>query len=207
MVYSVAWNEASPAGASTNANTLDTELQNLKISIRERMDNILHASGDWGTDGEEPKLLDVLALAGTPEVAVVWHNANQTVVSGTPLDLAWNQELLDTGGFHDNSTNPERFTIVEAGYYRITTSLRVTAGAAAGQFTCSLLENGVSIRATSHPSINLDIFNIILTEIVLAAAADEYRINVSHATGVNMLVAGVTVTQSTFQIERINGTT
>lgn len=56
MAYAVAWNEAAPVGSSTSADTLDTELQNLKKSIRERMNDIL--GNVWETDANDPKAID-----------------------------------------------------------------------------------------------------------------------------------------------------
>lgn len=59
MAYSIAWNEAAPIGGSTSASTIDTELQNLKISVRERLED---AFPTWSTDGTDPKTLAILAL-------------------------------------------------------------------------------------------------------------------------------------------------
>ena len=56
MAYSIAWNEAAPVGASVSASTLDTELQNLKKSVRERMNDIL--GNVWETDADNPKAID-----------------------------------------------------------------------------------------------------------------------------------------------------
>lgn len=51
---SVPWDEASPSGATTPADTIDTELQNLKISIRERLEDLIP---DWSDDTVCPKVL------------------------------------------------------------------------------------------------------------------------------------------------------
>lgn len=55
MPYVVAWDEAAPSGATVDAATLDTEIQNFKIAVRERMDQLL--SNQWGVDGDDPKLI------------------------------------------------------------------------------------------------------------------------------------------------------
>jgi len=207
MVYSIAWNEASPAGASTNASTLDTELQNLKISLRERMNQLLDSSTAWETDANDPKLLDVLALAGTPEVAVVYDSTNpQVVTTGSTDIILWDTELLDTGGFHSTSTNTGRFTIVEAGYYRLIAHIQLVAGAAAGQLTTQIRKNGTNIRQNSTPSISGDLVVLVTSEIVLAAATDYYDVTLNHTTGVNVNIT-MSATTSFFSIERINGTT
>lgn len=206
MVYSIAWNEASPVGSATNANTIDTELQDLKKSIRERMNQLLDSSTLWETDAQDPKLLDVLALAGTPEVAVVTNAGSQTILTGVPLSAAWDIESLDTGTFHDNVTNNDRFTIVEAGYYRLTANLEIVSGANAGPIITAIQKNGVSIRIQTHDIPASDFTSIHIDTIVLAAAADFYTVNLSQTTGTSMtLTNGATI--SSFEIERINGTT
>ena len=67
MAYTVAWNEAAPIGASVTAATLDTELQNLKKSVRERMNQL--TSTAWETDGDDPKKLLSHAI-GEPRAKV-----------------------------------------------------------------------------------------------------------------------------------------
>jgi hypothetical protein len=55
MVYNIAWDETQPDGSEA-ASTLDTEFQEFKESIRERMNNILDSTTAWETDGDDPKL-------------------------------------------------------------------------------------------------------------------------------------------------------
>ena len=59
MVYTVPWTEGAPVGAATPADTIDTELQNLKISIRERLEDLID---DWTVDGTDPKVFNVAAV-------------------------------------------------------------------------------------------------------------------------------------------------
>lgn len=204
--YSVAWNEATPAGSSTNASTIDTELQNLKTSIRERMNNILHSSGDWGTDSEEPKLVDIAALAGTPVVAVLYHSASQNITTTSTVNILWDSETLDTGGLHDTGSNTEDFKIVTAGYYRIVAMIAVTAGAGTDDIVLSLRKGTTVIRQITTPSTNLDKTTLTISEIVLAAVDDTYDLIVTQSSGGTAAVVGG-VSNSSFQIEKLNGTT
>lgn len=55
MAYQIDWDENSPDGATTLASTIDSELQDLKTSIRERLEDIID---DWQDDGTDPKLLN-----------------------------------------------------------------------------------------------------------------------------------------------------
>ena len=118
MVYAIAWNEANPIGASVDASTIDTELQNLKKSIRERMNDIL--SNAWETDANNPKRL----LLGQPRVRV-GKSADQTIANSSSTIVSWNQESFDVGDLHDNSTNNSRLTIPadEAGVYMVGVSI------------------------------------------------------------------------------------
>lgn len=58
MAYSVAWNESTPVGAATLASDIDLEIRNLKVSISERMSQLV----DWDTDATDPKVLLNAAL-------------------------------------------------------------------------------------------------------------------------------------------------
>jgi len=204
--YSVAWNESSPVGSSTNANTIDTEFHNLKISMRERMNQLLHSSTAWETDGDDPKLLDVLALAGTPELAVVHSAASLVVTTGSTDQLLWDTELIDTGTFHSTSTNSDRFTIVEAGYYRLRANIQVQMGANGGTVQLLMDKNGTLINSRQFDVPAADFASIGIDHIVLAAATDYYDLAISQSTGTSVTITGG-ATVSTFEIERINGTT
>lgn len=54
MAYSIPWDEADPPGATTPADTIDTELQELKVSIRERIEDVIP---DWSNDAVDPKTI------------------------------------------------------------------------------------------------------------------------------------------------------
>lgn len=204
--YSVAWNEDAPVGSTTDASTIDTEIQNLKTSIRERMNNILHSTGDWGTDGEEPKLVDIAALAGTPVVASVYSSGALTLETGVALNLLWNSEALDTATLHSTSTNTDRFTIITAGYYRLVASIQVQAGSAAGDIALRLRKNGANIRIVYTPVIASDNTSLYINEVVLAAAADYYDLQMHQTSGQAMNI-GYGINGSMFSIEKLNGTT
>ena len=204
--YGVAWNESAPVGSTTDASTIDTEIQNLKVSIRERMNNILHSTGDWGTDSEEPKLVDIAALAGTPVVALVYASGALTLADSTALILLWNSETLDTATLHSTSTDTGRFTIITAGYYRLVASIQVEAGSAAADIALRLRKNGVNIRIVNTPVIASDNTTLYINEVVLAAAADYYDLQMHQTSGQAMNI-GYGANGSMFSIEKLNGTT
>lgn len=62
MVYSISWDEGVPVGATTPAADIDTEIQKVKTSLRERLEDVLP---DFDDDLLDPKKItidsDVLA--------------------------------------------------------------------------------------------------------------------------------------------------
>jgi len=61
MAYSIAWDETSPDGSTTPANQIDTELQNIKVSVRERLEDVFP---DWDNDAVDPKQPTGLLASG-----------------------------------------------------------------------------------------------------------------------------------------------
>lgn len=210
MAYAVAWNEASPAGGSTSASTIDTELQDLKKSVRERMNQVLDSSTAWETDGDDPKLLDVTALAGTPVLARVYPSGSQSVLTGVTLVTAFNSETIDTATFHDNSTNNSRLTVPTAGYYRIGFHLTLSSGGSGtGQgVRIRILKNGSALLLSQREITDATTQEAYSSEILdLAAASDYYEVDILQSSGDTWTLTGGTGFATIFQIERLNGTT
>ena len=210
MAYSISWDESSPAGASTQAATIDTELQQLKQSIRERMNDILDSSTAWETDADNPKLLDGAAIIKeTPLVARVYPDGDLTISSGVTLVIAFNAESFDTGSYHDNSTNNSRLTIsasAPAGYFRISGNLMIRSGATGGVFNLSILKNGSNLLKYTVPIASGAEGSFSWNVIDLGALTDYYEVNVIQASGVDYTLVGGTAFSTIFQIERIYGT-
>ena len=87
MAYNQAWDEAAPDGATTKANTIDTVIQDLKKSIRERMADLLHADTSWETDADEPKKIKYSAIKDAPVIALP-ENFSFSVQSSAPSNPA-----------------------------------------------------------------------------------------------------------------------
>lgn len=218
MVYNIAWDEASPPGASTNADTIDTEFQDLKESVRERMNDILDPLTPWEDDLADPKLIDVSLfppptdipisiLTGTPQVAKVWVTPGPILPSGVAVTIGWNMEFFDTNDFHDNAVNNSRLTVPDAAYYRIYASMQINAGGVAGTLNSNLKRNGASFRrdvqSWSHPNQNKNFF---FNEIVLTAANDFFEVDCRQDTGTTWNFNGFN-NFAFFGLERLSGTT
>ena len=61
MAYSETWDNSAPDGSVVLANTLDTEIQDLKKAITERMNDLVGA-GNWENDAVDPKLIQQVAI-------------------------------------------------------------------------------------------------------------------------------------------------
>ena len=61
MAYTQIWDNSTPNGAIVQAATLDTEIQNLKKAITERMNDLVGAT-NWETDAVDPKLIQPGAI-------------------------------------------------------------------------------------------------------------------------------------------------
>ena len=61
MAYAEVWDNSAPDGSVVVANTLDTEIQDLKKAITERMNDLVGA-GNWENDLVDPKLIQQSAI-------------------------------------------------------------------------------------------------------------------------------------------------
>lgn len=61
MAYTQVWDNSTPDGAIVQAATLDTEIQNLKKAITERMNDLVGAT-NWETDAVDPKLIQPASI-------------------------------------------------------------------------------------------------------------------------------------------------
>jgi hypothetical protein len=110
--YSIAWDEAAPIGASVAAADLDTELQNLKKSIRERMNDLVGA-GNWENDSVNPKVL----FGSSTNCRI-----SKTVGSAVTSPIQWDTEDEDNGGFWDVAA-PTNIVIPFDGVYIFTAGI------------------------------------------------------------------------------------
>lgn len=69
-------------------------------------------------------------------------NAAQAIANGTFTPINFNAEAFDTDNFHDNATNPSRFTITNSGNYRITYNASFAIAAGGGERAYFVARNG-----------------------------------------------------------------
>jgi hypothetical protein len=207
VAYNIPWSESQPDGSEA-ANTLDTEIQQLKESIRERMNNILSSTTVWQTDAQDPKLLKGTAfvagsipyIAQANERAVLSLNSNEVITTATATPIPWDNEDVDVGGLVD-LVSPTRITIVNTGFYLVVGSVLWAAGST-GDRLCYIRKNGASTLTLSSakPSALLAAANNPAFIGVLTAA-DYLQLFVEHSEGSNLEVVSSATTH--FAITRI----
>ncbi len=148
MAYSVAWDESDPAG-SVPANTIDTEIQETKIAIRERIEQVIP---DWSDDLVDPKTIfkdQAMVSLSAPAPGVVPHNSNYLV--------PWETEDIDKNSMVDIATNPERITIQTAGIYIVAARIRLFSDSGTGAYLQALTirKNGTTSIATAAAYSNI----------------------------------------------------
>jgi hypothetical protein len=74
----------------------------------------------------------------------LYHSVDQTFASALDGAIAFDHEVFDVGGMHDNVTNNSRITIVTAGYYLLYGAIRIGAAAAPGLMVYGFHKNGGS---------------------------------------------------------------
>jgi hypothetical protein len=77
--------------------------------------------------------------------ASAYQTGSQSLTAGAYTAINWQAENWDTNTFHDNSTNPSRFTIPagKAGYYNFILNLGI--GSATGQVYWQVTVNGTAV--------------------------------------------------------------
>ena len=198
MAYSKSWDETQPDGSEA-ANTIDSEIQDHKIAVRERMNDIL--SNAWETDASDPKLLDGSAFAAggvtyaarASERVVLHLSANETITTATSTEIPWDTETVDEGGLADvGGANPTRITIVNTGFYLVVAGLGWDAGTT-GVRTMNILYNGSTQIAGQYlsPASLLD-QNISWLGALTAANYLELQVLHSEGSDLDVLAASRT---------------
>jgi len=86
MAFTNAWDESDPPGGQ-DANTADTEIQQVKVDVRERIATVLPG---WADDLEDPKIFPGWLLEKSNSIALADLTAD---------DVEWTTELRDTAAF------------------------------------------------------------------------------------------------------------
>ena len=189
--------------SSDPLNTADDQLRRLRLDLKERFNDFVD---DITADPVVLKKLDVSRINGTPDLAVVYTNAVLNITSGATVVLDFVGETLDTGSFHDNSTDPERLTITTAAYYRISASIQVISSTTKYVASMHLRKDGVTIASTTTHFDGTDFNRTMKIDYIdLAAVNNYYEIGIFQASTDTWTTAEI-ASKAYFMIERLVGT-
>jgi len=105
---------------------------------------------------------------------VVSHNADFSYASGY---IAWNTDTLDTGGWHNTSSNNSRITVPETGIYiaGAVVSFYEGSGGAAGPRIIALGKNGTDLMAFRYTGYTDGIpRSLLIPHMPISLAANDY---------------------------------
>ena len=106
MAFTNPWDESDPPGGQ-DANTADTEIQQVKVDVRERIETVLPG---WADDLEDPKIFPGWRLTKSDTVALA-----DSTVDG----VVWTTEDRDTDGFIVVPSRPVVIPVGLGGLYII----------------------------------------------------------------------------------------
>jgi len=125
-------------------------------------------------------------------------------LSTTPTALAWDAEISDPAGMHDNSTNPSRVTAPQAGLYRVEAQLYNNntsgAGTVLGRLNGTTDVPGSAMRRTAGSAEGTPLLTVFP---VAMAAGDYLEIMVSHSTATGQIAGGTTSLSAVLTMTRI----
>lgn len=137
--------------------------------------------------------------------ARVRHNANQTIADITQTAVAFNTEVFDTGGFHDNTTNNGRLTVPSAGYYLFGFSVTF-AFHATGVRYARFLYNGVTaigVSAVNAVTVTNQQTSIQAATLYHMAAGDYMTMDVYQSSGGNLSLIGNSNSTPIFWVNKV----
>jgi len=116
-----------------------------------------------GASGEGPLLSLTAAVSGILPVANggsgvatldcchLRHSTTQSITNDSSLhDIAFDNEIVDVGGLHSNSSNNERITIARSGMYLIVGNIRFTDDTSGTFRLLAVRLNGTDIGGTTY---------------------------------------------------------
>ncbi len=133
MVYIIPWDESDPDGSIVAASDIDAELQQLKLSLRERLEQVIPGFGD---DGVDPKI-----IPQTTPTFVRGEAGVQSAISDHKFDSWIIHE--DTDSIYDVVTN--NFVIAVSGVYLLSANFSFTAITTEPQIVYSIRKNETEI--------------------------------------------------------------
>jgi len=137
-----------------------------------------------------------LATGATFSGAVVTQTSAQTIPNGSSTIINFNNEILDVGGYHDNSVNNSRLTIPsgKTGYVLVYGKVNMTANAT-GASEAFIRKNGGDISGNTYKNTATFYASPQVTIISACVPGDYFEIGMYQDSGGNLnTISGQTFT-------------
>lgn len=179
MAYTRSWDESLPDG-SEDANTIETIIQNLKVDIRERMNDLVD---DWPNDDpQQPK-------AGFPRCELTRIGA-QLISDSTFEPITWTSEDVDQGGLYSGSGTDITIPTGGDGFYLVTASAQFAANATGAARYIQVQVGGAGVAAGSSSIIDAsEVDHLSVSWMGALVATDVITIDVWQDSGGNLNVS------------------
>lgn len=136
----------------------------------------------WGTPSATPTFYG----------CQLYKTGSQSTATNTNVEITWDSEQVDVGGFHDNVTNNGRITIPSgrAGKYLFIAQISWAATSTTGYRRHYIYKNGSSIASALQPGMSgTSTEQTLITSLVdTAAVGDYYQVFAFQNTGSALLV-------------------
>lgn len=201
MAYSIPWDEASPDGAITPAADLDVEIQDVKTSLRERLEQVIP---DFGDDLVDPKVIPLTAIQGL-DLYCAAYSPGLVGLTATPAFLPLTLQS-ENGGYTVLGTE---ITLPEDGVYSVDFSFNLSL--APGCFiSVTVIPTGTAIAAnitqilgSTDPTATSQVLSLSANGVVYdVAAGDTLQF---RATDVGVTPGTSSVLGGTITVKKIAG--
>lgn len=194
MAYGQSWDETTPVGAS-DAGDLDTDIQNTKVAIRERLEDVID---DFANDAVDPKQLNL------GPICKVTLTSALAVADSTDTTIDWTSEVFDDDAVHD-SGDPSYLTIPVDGKYLIGVNIAWQTNGTGNRIVnleSSAASGMVALSTIGAITVGLGASAVGQNLVYLADAAanDTFHVIVWQTSGGSLNV----LTQSCFWLHRLD---
>lgn len=143
------------------------------------------------------KCLEV--LPSSVKVAVVNRiTSSFSISAATETAIDWNNELVDTDSWHDNSTNPSRLT-VPTGVSMVRVSCNVVVAASGGDIRVRLFKNGSAISPDIQAETTASVVSL-MSPPISCSSTDYFEVKVTTTSATSVSVDNA----SWFAIESVD---
>jgi len=122
-------------------------------------------------NGESPDLDFFNRMEGIYDTSTYCYLTRSALLNSGNLVL-WDNEVNDDNNMHDNSTNPERITVPNTGYYQVDVILNVTNTGATAGGNFQLRKNGTVVTLVRESLIGSDYTGVNLNMTMKLTATD-----------------------------------